>query len=157
MQRIEAYGRHRRRKRMAVILLAGLGLIAAENTLVHRHSDDAGRLDVPRAALATPRTTTPVKALAASQALPTPMNAVATSQAAKRALARSGVLPGDIVLAVDRKPIRDALQLQQMLNDAANCGPVPVEVVRDGKTLTYTTAPANKGPCNTAPVPLHRR
>ncbi|HEX2541219.1 MAG TPA: Do family serine endopeptidase [Caldimonas sp.] len=72
---------------------------------------------------------------------------------------RAGVLPGDVILSFDGKPVTDATELPRMVAQAKPGRDVPVEVWRDGagRTLQVTVAavepPKEKTPVAAAGSP----
>jgi general secretion pathway protein C len=59
-------------------------------------------------------------------------------------LARSGLQPGDVVLAINGRPLGDINVDRLALSNLASAGSVSVELLRNGQTLTITTRiPAN--------------
>ena len=81
---------------------------------------------------------------------------VGLAQPATDARARAGIRPGDVVITIDGKEVRGAsLQAAAIQKDLDDCTPLRIELVRDGKPLTFTVqiARTGRGPCGAAVAP----
>jgi S1-C subfamily serine protease len=82
------------------------------------------------------------------------MHAVGLVQLPADALARTGLRPGDVVITIDGKEIHDTSQAAAILKTRDNCKPLRIELLREGKLLTFVIHPpsdAGNSPCGDEP------
>ena len=81
-------------------------------------------------------------------------HAVGLVQLPADTLARTGLRPGDIVIMIDGKEIQDTSQAATVLKTRDNCKPLRIELLREGKLLTFvihSPSDAGNSPCGDEP------
>jgi hypothetical protein len=161
MKRIEDDQRMRRRRRRTAVALT-TALIAGGAYMIAARWLDVGPKQNIAHTQPGPAATPVVKTPPVPQP-PSPQNAVkrdtpvpptaSHTPPPSGALQKAGIRPGDVKITIDGKEIRDPAQVAAILQSMDNCTPRRVNLVRDGKPVTYTVSVHNAGssPCTSVP------
>jgi S1-C subfamily serine protease len=158
--------RKRRRRRRAAVALATAIFAGSGYLLAARWVDDGpmqNSVQTHAAPKAAPVVTAPH---VASPAPPqdavnghTPVRPRSQHTPPADAVVAADTRPGDIRIMIDGKEIRDPAEVQAILNRMrSNCESNRIELIRDGKPVTYTTPAGSAGtsPCSATPSPAPR-
>lgn len=152
MQRIDNYKRRQKRRRVATVVLTMACLVTSGYVLSTRQVDDVQKPAMaekqPRPAATPAVTAAPVQQAAFAQDARkpgTPVPSRASQAQSAEALAKAGIHPGDVKITIDGKEIHDPSLVKAILQRMDNCAPPRIELVRDGKPVSYTVAGPHAG------------